>query len=392
MKSGKSYVKDTGDFLEKIKSLGRIPEDVFLVTADVVGLYPSIPHDVGVKALYEKLEERSDKKVPSGDLVHMAEFVLKNNFFEFGSKVKQQVSGTAIGTKFAPPYACIFMDKVEVDFLETQVVKLLVWLRYIDDISFIWNESDEKLDEFLENLNNFHPNLKFTSEKFKKSVNFLDVKVSLIHQHPETDLYCKPTDCHQFLDFNSAHPIHIKKSIVFSQFTPPPFVSFRAGFSLRKHLVRDKVYPLLRECESSGCNKSRCQTCLNVNNTDVFQSFVTKETYKINHKLDFDSKCIIYFFSCKTCGLQYLGSTVERFRFRWNNYKNCQREAAQGGTPSQSFFHQHFLSEGHHGLVKDCEITLIDKTDSSDATRREFFWIRLLKIYYPLGLNIEEEI
>ena len=41
--------------------------------------------------------------------------------------------------------------------------------------------------------------------------------VSLIDQHLETDLYCKPTDCHQFLDFNSAHPIHIKKSIVYSQ-------------------------------------------------------------------------------------------------------------------------------------------------------------------------------
>ena len=38
----------------------------------------------------------------------------------------------------------------------------------------------------------------------------------MIDQHLETDLYCKPTDCHQFLDFNS-HPIHIKKSIVYSQ-------------------------------------------------------------------------------------------------------------------------------------------------------------------------------
>ena len=39
----------------------------------------------------------------------MAEFVLKNNFFEF----KRQKSGTAIGTKFAPPSACIFIDEVE---------------------------------------------------------------------------------------------------------------------------------------------------------------------------------------------------------------------------------------------------------------------------------------
>ena len=78
-----------------------------------------------------------------------------------------------------------------------------------------------------------------------------------------------------------------------------------------------------------------------------------------------------------------MGSTVERFRFRGGNYKNCQRETAQGGTPPQSFFRQHFLSEGHHGLVNDREITATDNTDSSDKARREFFWIRLLKTYYP---------
>ena len=95
-------------------------------------------------------------------------------------------------------------------------------------------------------------------------------------------------------------------------------------------------------------------------NTDVFQSFITKESYKINHKFDRGSKCIIYLFSCKICRLQYVGSTVERFRFRWNNYKFGQRGAAQGATPPHSFLHQRFLSEGHHGLVNDCEITLID--------------------------------
>ena len=119
----------------------------------------------------------------------------------------------------------------------------------------------------------------------------------------------------------------IKKYLVFlyakeqveNIFTPPPFVSFRAGFSLRKHLIRAKVYPLLHECGSSGCNKSTCHTCLNVNNTDVFQSFVRKKTYKIYHKFDCDSKCVIYLFSCKTCGLQHVGSTVERFRFWWQH-------------------------------------------------------------------------
>ena len=39
----------------------------------------------------------------------MAEFVLKNNYFEFNSSVKHQISGTGIGTKFPSPYACIYI-------------------------------------------------------------------------------------------------------------------------------------------------------------------------------------------------------------------------------------------------------------------------------------------
>ena len=67
----------------------------------------------------------------------MAKFVLQNNSFELNGRTKQQISGTAIGTMFAPPYACIFMDQVELEFLKTQIYKSLVWFKYID-IFFIW--------------------------------------------------------------------------------------------------------------------------------------------------------------------------------------------------------------------------------------------------------------
>ena len=109
MKSGVSYIKDTNEFLFKLKNLRKIPENVFLVTADVVGLYSSIPHDEGLQVLRKQLNT-SDKSIPTKGLVKMAEFVLKNNYCEFNSTVKHQISGTAIGTKFAPLYACIFMD------------------------------------------------------------------------------------------------------------------------------------------------------------------------------------------------------------------------------------------------------------------------------------------
>ena len=134
MQNGKSYISDSGHFLEKIKNISTLPENATLVTTDVVGLYPSIPHQVGLSAPQEALENRLVKKVPAENLIEMAEFVLKNNLFKFNNKVFQQISGTAIGTKFAPPYACIYMDRVEQDFLETQELQPLLWLRFIDDI------------------------------------------------------------------------------------------------------------------------------------------------------------------------------------------------------------------------------------------------------------------
>ena len=109
------------------------------------------------------------------------------------------------------------MDKVESAFLELENTKPWVWMRHIDDIFFIWTESENELEGFLQRLNAFHPNLKFTHEKSKVSITFLDVTVSINGEEFETDLYCKPTDCHQFLEFNSAHPIHNKKSIVYSK-------------------------------------------------------------------------------------------------------------------------------------------------------------------------------
>ena len=48
MQDGWSYIKSTGDFLKKIKRLGEIAEGAILVTADVIGPYPSIPHDLGL--------------------------------------------------------------------------------------------------------------------------------------------------------------------------------------------------------------------------------------------------------------------------------------------------------------------------------------------------------
>ena len=58
MQESWSYIKDSGDFLKKIKNIGKIPEGAILVSADVIGLYPSISHGAGLEALQKRLNER----------------------------------------------------------------------------------------------------------------------------------------------------------------------------------------------------------------------------------------------------------------------------------------------------------------------------------------------
>ena len=159
-------------------------------------------------------------------------------------------------------------------------------------------------------------------------------------------------------------------------FLPAPFVSFR---NLKSYLVRCKIYPLGRKVGSEKYKSKRCLVCLNVSEMDVFQSFQTKEQYKINHQLNCNDKCLIYLLSCKVCGLQYVGSTTDKFRLRWNNYKENNRKAKRGEEHMQPLVLEHFSSNYHNGFLEDCSITLTDKTDGSDPTRsEEYLYIYIL--------------
>ena len=141
----KSYVKDTNDFLRKIANLPPLPEDLIFCTIDVVGLYPYIPHEEGLKAVRNALDTREDKTISTESLLELAECVLKNNIFEHNTKFFKQVRGTAIGTKMAPPYAIIYMDELERGFLENYHLQPLVWWRYIDDIFMLWQHGEKEL-------------------------------------------------------------------------------------------------------------------------------------------------------------------------------------------------------------------------------------------------------
>ena len=84
-----------------------------------------------------------------------------------------------MGRKCPPTYACIFVDELEQAFLQAQDHQPLLWIRYIDDIFFIWTHGEKRLQMFLERFNKFHPNVQFTYESSKENILFLDLNIKL---------------------------------------------------------------------------------------------------------------------------------------------------------------------------------------------------------------------
>ena len=84
-------------------------------------------------------------------------------------------------------------------------------------IFFIWTHGEDKLKTFLENLNQFHPNIKFTHDSSTESIPFLDLSVKLLQGKLETNLDIKLSDRHQYFYYSSSHPGQTKRSIFYSQ-------------------------------------------------------------------------------------------------------------------------------------------------------------------------------
>ena len=174
----------------------------------------------------------------------------------------------------APAFANLFMGEFERKALEGYVDKPFLWLRYIDDILMVWTHGNEKLESFIAYLNSIHPTIKFTSERSTTSIPFLDVKILLENGKIETDLYCKPTDKHQYLLHSSSHPYHTKKSIPYSlALRLRRICSKRRSPNLRDLLVRAKLQnpgTTTRPNHSFGtfrCNsKHGCLTCPHIDN------------------------------------------------------------------------------------------------------------------------------
>ena len=123
----------------------------------------------------------------------------------------------------------------------------------------------------------------------------------------------------------------------------------------------------------SRCGKSRCQVCNVMSNSEHFHSNIDSREYRINYSFNCDSSNVVYLLECTVCGVQYVGSTCTPFRLRFNNYKACSRKFNSGASVPQVEFFRHFTEEGHHGVLKDISVKIIDRLTGGNRMR-ESFW------------------
>lgn len=214
-----SYVKDTTDFINKLKHFSdQKDKDTILVTLDVKSLYTNIPNQEGIEAVKSTLYQ-SDKRSMAPVITSFLWLILTLNNFTFNDTNYLQTSGTSMGSKASTSYANLFMGQFEKNYIYPKLKdKCPLYLRYIDDIFFLWQGTEAELKDLIKEINSAHHTIKFESCYSREKVNFLDTVVTLTSNNQIiTSLYHKPTDRHAFLHRKSYHPLSTKRAIPYSQ-------------------------------------------------------------------------------------------------------------------------------------------------------------------------------
>jgi hypothetical protein len=124
--------------------------------------------------------------------------------------------GVAMVSPLSPVIASFFMEDFEEVRLSRVAFMPTCRFHYMDDTFVIWPHGPKELKNFVNHLNNIHPNIQFTMETESNShLPFLDIG---IYRRPHGSLghrvYRKPTHTNLFLNAEPHHHPTNKHSIL----------------------------------------------------------------------------------------------------------------------------------------------------------------------------------
>ena len=411
-----SYIKDTFHFLEKLKDI-KPSDQSFLVTLDVESLYTNINNTEGLCAVEHMFQIHPDPKRSDKHISNLLKLCLENNDFEFNNEWFLQTSGTAMGKKFAPNYANLFLAKWEHEALAKCPKKPSCYFRFLDDIFIIWPHSKDDFNIFFQILNSHHKSINLKASLNKNEIHFLDVTIFKGQKFAkegilDTKVYFKPTNSRQLLHKKSYHPKHTFKGIIksqilryywictnvgdFNQACTGLFQSLRQRGYSGRFLRTIKTQTLLSfksSHKSNKCLKPNCLTCPHLIETDHMISS-KGQIIPLKHSLNCHSKGIIYCIKCRKCGIMYVGQT----RLHLNTRLTEHRSTIKTGKSKPVAVHFNETCPG----VENLSVIPVEQVPREDLDElmglysikdilqlyiREQHWMAKLKTLMPQGLN-----
>ena len=206
----------TKDFTTFARSL-KVEKNQEMISFDVSSLFTNVPLDFTIDLIIKKVYNKKmiKTKLKKEELRELLQICTKELHFTFDGKVYQQIDGVCMGSPLGPVLANVFMVHLEESIVPTIQPTLSVWKRYVDDTFTLVERG--KVDEVIERLNNFHPNIKFTHEKEKdKEIAFLDVLLRKKEDGTvDTTVYRKTTDNSIYIHWDSYAPKQWKVGTLF---------------------------------------------------------------------------------------------------------------------------------------------------------------------------------
>ncbi len=205
--------------------LTEYPPDSILFSADVTALYPSIDIADGLICLRQAIEiynsevPREDR-VDTDYIIVLADWILNNNYMQFGKSYWKQISGTAMGTPMAVVFANLYLlvlERESTAALRTNplYVQPRVYTRFIDDVFLVSDAVNGNL--FLETLNSRRARIKLEVTQGLR-VNYLDLTL-FITKEPEcvtidVTIYQKPMNRYLYIPIFSYHQEAVFKAFI----------------------------------------------------------------------------------------------------------------------------------------------------------------------------------
>ena len=212
-----TYFKSSFDLKQELLQLHLPPGARFFV-ADAVSMYTNIQTAPALREIARYLHQHAHQfaDIPIAALIDALRLVMNNNIVQFGDTHWKQITGCAMGTPPAPPYATVFYAIWEETLLREYGRNLFLLRRYIDDMLGIWIPTPDDAAQwtgFCNRLNDYH-DLTWEVSDRSTTVDFLDLTLTMQASRITTSLYSKPLNLYLYIPPRSAHPPGVLQGLI----------------------------------------------------------------------------------------------------------------------------------------------------------------------------------